>query len=504
MEQGITPPPFAVAQPHIPTGSASGGARSVVASGGARSVATEANSAKRGFMLITVLVITAVGLLFGAGALLLFRYQCQMRIDRQHELEKVYAVRSALNYTRQKSVTIPDGGKEFAFHTVSGRDLKLFVKPAGDIFPDPTNDLHFVMERGDFVNASVSGGSAPRGWYNSSLDYECGWIGATNLVMGNSDGERFGIAFEDKSENTDGADNMRWWINIGMRGTGGWLQEDYGRRYFFHPRSYAGTDSQNNGDSMRLCVIRNVTNRSDQVGAGCRHGWPLSQEGEKAIVFQVREIHGSSAENRNATVALYEFAYSGGVLTQTPIDIGNFQCPSRTRMGIQLADDKICVFYIENAAGELVDKGKPKGGYVFSNIGQLSTGMYEYFSGEIQIGGTQYKGIWTNDYGQIQAPELRVVVEAEATAEKRKNGNLGSSDVDFLTRFRVTPAYQYDVFVEHPATVTNRATVAQITGTGGRGGTGYTMLTYDTHGTDNKGFRKDEKDFEEAKREKGQ
>ena len=57
----------------------------------------------RGFMLVTVLVITAIGLLFGAGALLLFRYQCQLRIDRQHELEKVYAVRSALNYIKGNS-----------------------------------------------------------------------------------------------------------------------------------------------------------------------------------------------------------------------------------------------------------------------------------------------------------------------------------------------------------------------------------------------------------------
>lgn len=458
--------------------------------------------AKRGFMLVTVLVITAVGLLFGAGALLLFRYQCQMRIDRQHELEKVYAVRSALNYARQKSVTIPDGGKEFAFHTVSERDLRLIVKPAGTIFPDPDNALHFVMERGDFVNASIAEGALPRGWYDPSLDYECGWIGATNLVMGNSDGTRFGVAFEDKSESTSGAENMRWWINIGMRTTGGWLQEDYGRRYFFHPRSYAGTDSENDGDTMRLCVIRNVTNRLDT--AGCQHGWPLSHEGEKAIVFQIREIHGSAAESRNVTVALYEFEYAAGVLRQTPIDVGKFQCPSRTRMGMQLADDKVCVFYIENAAGELVDEGKPKGGYVFSEIGQLSAGMYEYFSKEVQIGGIRYGGIWTNGNHQVQAPELRVVIEAEATAGKRKSGDLGSSDVDFLTRFRVTPAYQYDVFVEHPAAVTNRATIAQITGTGGRGGTGYTMLTYDTHGTENKGFRKDEKDFAEAKRRRGQ
>ena len=61
-------------------------------------------------MLVTVLIVTMVGLLFGAGALLLFKFQCQLRIDRQHELEKVYAVRSALNYIKKAASGIPEEG----------------------------------------------------------------------------------------------------------------------------------------------------------------------------------------------------------------------------------------------------------------------------------------------------------------------------------------------------------------------------------------------------------
>ena len=124
-------------------------------------------SMKRGFMLITVLVITAVGLLFGAGALLLFRFQCQMRIDRQHELEKVYAVRSVLNYIRCRDDIVSE--KWFKYHTMSERDLRLLVKPVDAFFPVASNENHFVMERGDFH--LVDNGKA-LGGYESDTDYE--------------------------------------------------------------------------------------------------------------------------------------------------------------------------------------------------------------------------------------------------------------------------------------------------------------------------------------------
>ena len=62
-----------------------------------------------------------------------------------------------------------------------------------------------------------------------------------------------------------------------------------------------------------------------------------------------------------------------------------------------------------------------------------------------------------------------------------------------LPSFTVTPAYQYDIFLEHPAGVTNLATVAQKIGEYERDCVTHTMLTYDTHGTEHKGFRRDER-----------
>ena len=442
----------------------------------------------RGFMLVTVLVITAIGLLFGAGALLLFRYQCQLRIDRQHELEKVYAVRSALNYIKGNSTAIDEDGTMFSYHTVSGRDLGLLVKPVAEIFPVVTNIRHFVMERGD-INGKIDpeNGSASKGWHCSSPDYECGWDSKTNLIM---DVTYYGLAFADKVS----PKGARWWVNIGMADTGGWLQEDYGRRYYFLPSNYAGTDSSRAGDIIRLCIIRSVTNAENQVGR--QYGWPLSKEGERAIVFQVRELTKSNEQNNgvvenNAVMSISEYEYTQGAVKES-IVCGPHKCPSSYRMGLQLSEDKVSAFYIENAAGEDINKQKPRGGYTFYDVGQLTSETYNYFA----------EGSEVID-GKIHAPDLRAVFEVEAASEKRADGlelsELGTSDITKLTRFRVTPAYQFDVFIEHPTGVTNRATVAQKTGYSRRVGrkieSNYTVLTYDTHGTDNKGFRKDEKDW---------
>ncbi len=434
-------------------------------------------SAKRGFMLVAVLIITAVGLLFGAGALLLFRFQCQMRIDRQHELEKVYAVRSALNYIRTYTDEIPDTGETFSYHTGSERDLRLLVKPVKTIFPDLNNNRHFAMQRGDFLFPY-------RKQYNSLLDYEYGATGVTNLLIKKELDGRFGLAFTDLTA----SNSVKWWVNIGMCDTGGWLQENYGRRYYFYPQTYVeGNVTQ---DIIRLCIIRNVTNESNKVG--CRHGWPLSREGERALVF---EISPKGGESNNADMTVYEYCYTGTSVMSTPL-IRWVNRPSLCNMGIQIADDKVSMFYIGN--GSLNDAAPSSRGYTFSDSTQLTPLTYKYFAEEVVIGGKTYGGVFTNDDGEVKAPELRAVFEVQAASDKR-NGKESAFDVksnlDFLTDFRVTPAYQYDVFIEHPlGTEPKLATVAQKIGEYDRDGILYTVLTYDTHGTEHKGFRQDEKE----------
>ena len=433
-----------------------------------------------GFILVTVLVITAVGLLFGAGALLLFRFQCQRRIDRQHELEKVYAVRSALNYIRtaKSEQTYP-----FKYQTWSGRDLGVIAEPVKAIFPDEYEEGHLDMSGmfGEKKRLFASDDSVGSVQYNSKLDYEYGMMsnGTVVAVKGglpsgkvfdnvknkneneNENEKTYGIAFTDLQAGV--SDKVKWWVNVGMEGTGGWLQEDYGRRYFFNPLQFAYGDGVVY-DVMRLCLVRNVTNSS--AVAGSQHGWPLRQN-ERALVFEIQPV------TDNASMRLLECDGSGA--SSNLIELTG--CPSLCRMGIQIAGNNVCVFYLRNEAS---NTGNPSV-YVFSDTMQISDETYDYFA----------KGIFTNAYGRVQAPELRAVFEAEARSDGR---GASSANTDFLTGFQVTPAYQYDVFLEHPSGVTNRATVAQKIVPWSRKDSKASVVTYDTHGTDRKGFRQDERE----------
>lgn len=438
--------------------------------------------AKSGFMLVTVLVITAVGLLFGAGALLLFRYQCQMRIDRQHELEKVYAVRSALNYIRTNVDEVPAAGKSLGYHTGSGRDLGLLVKPVEPIFAVLGAEVSLatnVIYWQDFGFTYTD-----QYFHNGMYDYEFGMTGSppfTNHVCIANESRKYGLTL-----NLVKTNNVKWWVNIGMEGTGGWLQENFGRRYCFWPQDYVEGNSTK--DVMRLCVIRNVTNRLNV--AGRKHGWPLSKKDERALVLEIRPY---LDVGNNADLELFEYKMlaDGGEPHKESLIVWQ-NCPSMCNMGMQIADDKISLFYIDNKGAT---GAKPSDlGYSFSaNIAQLTLDTYRYFSEEVSIGGEIYGGVYTNDVdGKVHAPELRAVFEVEAFSDERKTID---GQKDFLTDFKVTPAYQYDVFLEHPADVTNRATVAQKIGVYQRPGLKLAVITYDTHGTDNKGFRKDERDW---------
>lgn len=454
---------------------------------------------RAGFSLVAVLVLAAVGLLIGAGSLLMFNFQCRMRIDRQHELEKVYAVRSALNYIKTASPTdeksVPDAGKELGYHTQSGRDLNLLVKPVASIFPSDQK-RHLFLGRGDIASSmdqaierklASDSGSGPVGFFDSRYDCECGST-ATNLAIGGNEPstEKKGFAVVDRYAET----GTKWWANIGMRDTGGWLQEDYGRRYVFNLDNFVGKGvTEVNGDIVRLCIVRAVTNSSEAVGQ--RHGWPLSKKGERAIVFEMRPLAGKD----NASVTLSEWRHTGSAVEEVlPPIISESKWSTDSLCGIQLAGSKVSIFYISKRGGGPA-KHLP---YTFS-VGdfELTGDTYDYFAKSVEIGGRSYGGVYTNEVdGTVHAPELRVVLEVEAASTLRKPGEAldEKKSVDFISDLFVTPAYQYDVFMEHPANVTNRATVAQKTGEFGRGGTTQTVLTYDTHGTDHKGFRRDERE----------
>ena len=427
-------------------------------------------------MLITVLVVTAVGLLFGAGALLLFRYQCQQRIDRQHELEKLSAVRSALNYLRNVN------GETLAFRypTGSNRDLGVVVKPVPQIFPvdsykppkDHPSYRHFFMERGDFPQTPVV-----NAWYDENLDFEYGATGATDLEMSNkatAGSGAYGLAFA----GTNATIGVKWWVNIGMRGTGGWLEEDYGRRYYFYLENCVGKTSSRS-DTIRLCIVRNVTNTVDSskrpIPVGRQHGWPLLK-GERALVFESTPVAGDGVAKR-----LYDCHCVDDGVVQSLVLVRQVDGQTLYNMGLQLAGDKILMFSVGNKGNRTTYLP------IFSEVASMSPETYAYFA----------KGAEVDDEGKIvKAPELRAVFEVEATSNLRETGPLAATEFDFLTDFKVTRAYQFDVFLEHPHSVTNHATVGQKIGEYARANPNYTIITYDTHGTENKGFRRDERELE--------
>lgn len=455
---------------------------------------------RSGFMLVTVLIVTMVGLLFGAGALLLFKFQCQLRIDRQHELEKVYAVRSALNFIGNFAEDIDFAGTSFGYHTRSGRNLNLLVKPVDRIFPNLNNPEHLDI-RDDAGKGRCFAQVA--GQMSKLPDYEYGRSGTTNSFFGIAAkyGGLKGLLFSDYLARR----GAKWWVNIGMPGTGGWLHEKYGRRYFVEPRNYVAGSLSN--DIVRLCIIRNVTNSLNDVG--CRYGWPLSREGERAIVMEFRPMGGVS-DDANAVITLYEYVCIDGFnVVKVALDEWSDEIFAiNMYVGVQIAGDRVVVFQSQKVAGST---DKMLRGWRFSpRIVQLSSDTYSYFE----------NGCVRDVEGEIvMSPDLRAVLEVEANADSRPSedsqvnseqgseGGLEYSNFNnFLTDFRVTPAYQFDVFLEHPTANTNLATVAQRVllnlkeSQGGHTADEYAVRTYDTHGTENKGFRKDEKLAREGKK----
>ena len=448
-------------------------------------------------MLVTVLIVTMVGLLFGAGSLLLFKFQCQLRIDRQHELEKVYAVRSALNYVENFADEIRLEGRSFGYQTISGRNLNLFVKPVDRIFPDLKNLDHLDVrndgEKGRYFNL------VEKEQRSVSPDYEYGRSGTTNGFFGISNeynGSK-GLLFSDYLARR----GAKWWVNIGMPGTGGWLHEKYGRRYFFEPKNYYAGPLTN--DIVRLCIIRSVTNSSNDVG--CRMGWPLSQ-GERAIVLEFCPM-GAVSDEANAVIKLYEYVCSSNKIEKENLDTWADKIPAfNMYVGVQIAGDYVVTFCSQKHADGI---DKMVRGWKFSpKIARLSRDTYGYFESNC---------VRDVEGEIVESPDLRAVLEIEANADSRpsedsqvngEQGGEGGSNYqnynNFLTDFRVTPAYQFDVFIEHPVANTNLATVAQRVllkeSTGGHNVDEYAVRTYDTHGTANKGFRKDEKLAREGKK----
>lgn len=189
-------------------------------------------SGREGFVLPALMILALVGMLFGLGRVLLYRYQCQIRIDRQHELEKRSAVRSALRWieTRnQEELAGMEAAESTPFECVSrtGRRIDVQVRSVKPIYPADPGDFSIVD--------------------GASYEYACVTRSEPGPMqpcfLGAAKGCQIG----------PGADtaNEVGWISVDMSGTGSWLDEVYGRRYMVDVGDF---NAGGVGDEMRLSI----------------------------------------------------------------------------------------------------------------------------------------------------------------------------------------------------------------------------------------------------------
>lgn len=185
-----------------------------------------------GFAVPLILVLALVGVLFGIGRLATFRYQCQMRFDRQQELERVMATRSALRWLATRP-NPPLSSTNFNYSAAADRQIGVQIFPVSPIYPAPGNSEHLNITNnhaGDseqVVMVPTTGEMAPQFTYSTN--------GYPVLEMGSA------------GTNTTGQVAK---VEIQME-SGSWLNDLYGRRYWFRMESISRSTT-NEGDVIRF------------------------------------------------------------------------------------------------------------------------------------------------------------------------------------------------------------------------------------------------------------
>jgi hypothetical protein len=171
-----------------------------------------------GYILPLVLLVAFIGILFGFGRLLIFRYQCEFRFRRQHEIERIMATRSALRWLETRRPEPPDGTTSFVYRAASGRMIDVTVRPMPSIYPAPGNINHL----------DIASGQDP---------------GAPNVMMTSTHATMqpgFVVGVQqpfDLKIGSGGITGQTGTVTIDMVGLGSWLNDVYGRRYWVQPES---------------------------------------------------------------------------------------------------------------------------------------------------------------------------------------------------------------------------------------------------------------------------
>lgn len=352
-----------------------------------------AEDQRSGFVLVSLLIVATVGILFGFGRLLLYRYQCQLRIQRQHELEKVFAVRSAVKWVEVKTEWELNnkivGAKSFEINTLSGRSLGVEVRPVSPIYPEINNLNHFhISSLSDYTPTKVDlfgeDGMCPVWCDTGSAGTPCGIIGPGSNTVGKTGR-----------------------MVVDMSGTGSWLGDTYGRRYMVNISRINRSDvATENGNTLRLYIVPADT---------------LSANVDDASIPAIGLSHIPLGSDQVKYVkAWYRLNGSNVVLTSTVTGFDNVNAK-----GIQLAGNHISLFNAKYLKGAVA-----VGTYKFSNSVQIPDELISAFM----------------DSGGLPK-ELKMVLEVEQTgpAWDEKEEKLNKFD-----RLQVLPAYEFEVALTWP------------------------------------------------------
>ena len=264
--------------------------------------ATETGGAARprrgseGYVLPLVLAVALVGVLLGLGRLAAFQYQCKIRFDRQREIERILATRSALRWLELQHPP-PLTSVILTNITESDREIRIQVDPVPPIYPAPGSG-HLDIRTGNI--------DAPHVRTSADPDMTVEIIGGVNQPY-------------DLRIGSQGTTGHTGFVAIDMPNIkANWRDDVYGRRYWIQPQN-VNPNEGSTGDVFRLWITP-------------LNGDPHASN-MPAIGIEQRPTVGGNSETR----MLYRLAGD-----ESTNQIGGVYSHARTdAKGFQLAADKI-------------------------------------------------------------------------------------------------------------------------------------------------------------------
>jgi hypothetical protein len=330
---------------------------------------------RSGYAIPAVLIIALIGILFGIGRLATFRYQCMLRIDRQREIDRTLATRSALGWFR--SLNDPPGDTNFVYSRWSGQDIDIEVMRVPTIYPSASSNQHFVITNGATGYAFASGVT----FGQTAPDMEPCFIAGqdvTELKIGSGGSNTIGEV---------------GYVSIDLGGTGSWLDDPYGRKFWFMPGSFAnrGDTAHPTGDIHRLWIVP--------------EGEDYSDTNTPAIWVEHKMIHGID----ETEMALFS-REDGHIQNLVSADV-NYAAGK----GIQLSGSRIAMVRWDNAIGSTA-----YGSFTYPGYGDLSTNVISSFR---------------ETTGEPKNLNLTLEVESRSSI----------AETNSFQWIRVDPAYEYTI-----------------------------------------------------------